>query len=696
MKNSCFKFLTAAAAGTLFATGAFAQQDECVDALPLGFDTLTAFDTTGATESAPDFSCAATNGDLTSRDVWFEFTSTADYAALVTTCGTAGYDTKIEVYSGSCGALVSEACVDDTPGCAGFTTDVSFAATTGTQYWVRIGGWQLGEFGTGDVLLVGPPPPPFECADAADIATDSLTDFDTTGATISAPDFSCAASGGDLTSPDVWFKFTAAADYTAMATTCGTAAYDTKIEIYSGTCGALISEACNDDTVGCAGFTSEVSWAAVTGTEYFVRIGGWQTTDSGSGQVLVTGPPPAVANDECSGAIALGSGVPEAFDNALATFSAGAPAPSCGNGVLDPLDLWYSFTALEDGTVDVSTCGSGFDTRLEVYSGDCGALVSEACEDDNGPLCAGSEASVSFVGVAGTTYYARVAGFSGDSGAGTLTATYPDSLGNDDCSGAFPISAGRTSFTNIGATDSGVGVACSTIDGGETDVWFTYTASEDCPVNLDFRGSLYDTNVQVHTGDCMNLTAIACDDDSGSGAPFFTSFLNFDATAGTTYLIQVGGWQADSGTGTINLTEGVGSIVCVGLPNSTGFGATLKISGSVTATDNDLTLNVAGLPVNENLLFVNSQEVNFVAGPGGSMGNLCIASFDMGRYNSAVMNSGATGTVSLTLNLANTPTGSGPMAAMAGQTWYWQGWYRDTVAMMATSNFTSATCVTLN
>ena len=236
MKNSCFKFLAAAAAGTVFASGAFAQ-DECSTALPLAFDTPTAFDTTGATPSAPDFSCFAGGGTLTSQDVWFEFTSTADYMAQVTTCGTAGYDTKIEVYDGSCGALVSIGCTDDTSGCAGFTSTVDFAAVTGTQYFVRIGAWRLIDFGAGDVLLVGPPPPPFECADAADIVPGTLTDFDTTGATLSSPDFSCAAGGGDPTSPDVWFTFTATADYMAQATTCGTSTYDTKIEVYDGTCG---------------------------------------------------------------------------------------------------------------------------------------------------------------------------------------------------------------------------------------------------------------------------------------------------------------------------------------------------------------------------------------------------------------------------------------------------------------------------
>lgn len=693
MKNSCFKFLTAAAAGTIFATGAFAQGDECATASNLAFDTATAFDTTGATASAPDFSCAAGGGDLTSQDVWFEFTSTADYTALVTTCGTAAYDTKIEVYSGTCGALVSEACNDDTTGCTGFTTDLEFAATTGTQYFVRIGGWQSGDFGTGTVLLVGPPPPPFECADAADIAVDTPTLFDTTGATESAPDFSCNPAGGSLTSPDVWFTFTSTADYMASASTCNTASYDTKIEVYSGSCGALVTEVCNDDGTGCAGFSSQADWMATTGTQYWIRIGGYQNGDFGTGTVVVTGPPPAISNDECAGAIGLASGVAEPFDNTLATNSDGVSGTwSCGGTSGNALDIWYSFTALADGTVDVDTCLSSFDTRLEVYSGDCGSLVSVACNDDNGPLCSGSRASVSFAGTAGTSYIVRVAGFSGGSGAGEVVATYPDSIGNDDCSGAFAIGAGQTAYSNVGATDSGVAMSCG-LAGETSDVWYSYTASEDCPVSVDLSGSLYDTTMTIYSGDCMMPVEVACDDDGGTG---LDSFISFDAMAGTTYLIQIGGFNGASGDGIITLTEGLGSIVCLGEANSTGLGASLKISGSDVATDNAMTLNVMNLPMNVNLLFVNSREVNFVANPGGSQGNLCIASFDMGRHNGAVMNSGAAGAVAFTPNLANLPTGTGFSAAIAGETWYWQGWYRDTVMGTATSNFSAAAAITFN
>ena len=52
-----------------------------------------------------------------------------------------------------------------------------------------------------------------------------------------------------------------------------------------------------------------------------------------------------------------------------------------------------------------------------------------------------------------------------------------------------------------------------------------------------------------------------------------------------------------------------------------------------------------------------------------------------------VLNSGALGEFSLTLDLTAIPTSSGTTAAMAGQTFNFQAWFRD-VNPTPTSNFT--------
>ena len=126
------------------------------------------------------------------------------------------------------------------------------------------------------------------------------------------------------------------------------------------------------------------------------------------------------ANDLCAGAVALTNGVSFTMNTANAT-STGDPTPGCaakfGKGV------WFIYTAPASGDVIASTCGSDFDTVLTVYSGTCGALREVACNDDNGPSCAGTSASMRFSATAGATYYLLASGFGSSSGNLSLVAS---------------------------------------------------------------------------------------------------------------------------------------------------------------------------------------------------------------------------------------------------------------------------------
>jgi hypothetical protein len=133
--------------------------------------------------------------------------------------------------------------------------------------------------------------------------------------------------------------------------------------------------------------------------------------DDVSVQVQAVAVPPT--NDMCGSAIAMTAGTAYGLNTANAT-SIGDPTPGCqssfGKGV------WYSFIPASSGTFTISTCGSDFDTALAVYTGACGALTQTACNDQNGPACAGNQASVSFVATAGTRYMILAGGVAGASG----------------------------------------------------------------------------------------------------------------------------------------------------------------------------------------------------------------------------------------------------------------------------------------
>lgn len=122
--------------------------------------------------------------------------------------------------------------------------------------------------------------------------------------------------------------------------------------------------------------------------------------------------------------------------------------------------------------------------------------------------------------------------------------------------------------------------------------------------------------------------------------------------------------------------------------NSSGGPAAIVACGSATATDNSVMLESSGMPLGQFGFFVNSQTQGFVLPP-GSQGHLCLGGA-IGRYNSTVLNSGATGSFSLQLDLTQTPTPAGPVSILPGETWYFTAWFRDG----SSSNFSDGVGIT--
>lgn len=121
----------------------------------------------------------------------------------------------------------------------------------------------------------------------------------------------------------------------------------------------------------------------------------------------------------------------------------------------------------------------------------------------------------------------------------------------------------------------------------------------------------------------------------------------------------------------------IGTTYCSAVPNSTGVITTISASGSAVVSQNDFTLVGTNMPLNQFGLFVNGTAQGFVPNPGGSNGNLCVGG-GLGRFNSGIVSSGATGSVSFNVDLTAIPRPSSTVAVMAGDTWYFQLWHRDT------------------
>ncbi|MGD2018056.1 MAG: hypothetical protein PVJ89_08075 [Planctomycetota bacterium] len=134
---------------------------------------------------------------------------------------------------------------------------------------------------------------------------------------------------------------------------------------------------------------------------------------------------------------------------------------------------------------------------------------------------------------------------------------------------------------------------------------------------------------------------------------------------------------------------------CAGVPNSTGASGELLAHGSAIAADNDVTLLATGLPPMAFGFFITSETAAASpVTPPSSQGTLCLGG-SIGRYvgPGQVVSSGPSGVFSLALDLTRTPTPTGLVTVTAGQTRFFQGWYRDANPTV-TSNFTSGLEVT--
>lgn len=230
-------------------------------------------------------------------------------------------------------------------------------------------------------------------------------------------------------------------------------------------------------------------------------------------------------------------------------------ATNCPSGVATGKDLWYNFSPPCNGTYRFSTCGSAFDTVLSIHTGCPGSASNVViCNDDAaaGTACAGTAQSVVTATLTGgTLYVVRVAGYLGASGAFTLNAS---AVGvgspNNVCANATPLSLG-SNVNGSTTCDSNDGVA-SCVSSLSNDVWYTFTPT--CSATYTFStcnaATNFDNVLSLHTA-CPGVAAnqIACNDDSCGTT---TAQITASLTAGTTYVLRVGGFAAD-GAGNFNL-----------------------------------------------------------------------------------------------------------------------------------------------
>ena len=317
------------------------SNDECTNALvlPVG---ATNFDTTNATNSpnALPSNCNEGGGTTIVKDVWYLFLAPCTGNVTVSTCGGAGFDTKLAAYASACPTAGSAvvACSDNAAGC-GTTSSMTFAATQNAVYYIRVGGASAGGTGTLNVSCtpIVVPPANDECVNATLLGEGTVA-FNSTNATNSPGSLpaGCDEGSGVTVAKDIWYLVVAPCTGTLTLSTCNAASFDTRLAVYAGSCpiGSAPVVACDDNSAGCSNGSSTVSFSATQGSVFYVRLGGATTGGTGNLTLTCVAPPSPCVGD------LNGDDVVDGSDLAVLLGSWGSAGGDLdGNGTTDGADL---------------------------------------------------------------------------------------------------------------------------------------------------------------------------------------------------------------------------------------------------------------------------------------------------------------------------------------------------------------------
>ncbi len=285
--------------------------------------------------------------------------------------------------------------------------------------------------GCAAIMLAGAALANDDCADAIPVSLGDTVMGSTSAATFDDVGF-CGTSN---TSPGVWYTMTGNGDLVTLST-CNQADFDTKISVFSGSCGSLTCVTGLDDAAGCAGFTTELSFTADCDTQYYILVhsfGG--ATGDFDLSIIDDGDIACFTNDQPCDAIDVAVNSATGFGNSAATADPGEVSPGAGTGADGSCDstdgwcsfetdvqnsVWFRFTAPDCGGVEIAAISE--DYQLAVWQvGDCNnyaTFTEVAANDDGGP---GFSPLLQLCDLTpGDTYYIQIDGFAGTAAPGSL------------------------------------------------------------------------------------------------------------------------------------------------------------------------------------------------------------------------------------------------------------------------------------
>ncbi|MCB0761631.1 MAG: T9SS type A sorting domain-containing protein [Flavobacteriales bacterium] len=238
--------------------------------------------------------------------------------------------------------------------------------------------WADSVSGGGGPGISGSGPANDDCADAIPIDCGDSVDGTTTNATDDDDAEDCGVS---ISAPGVWYSFEGNDEYVTFSL-CDETDYDSKINIYSGTCDDMYCRAGNDDQYGCSNYSSEVTTLCYSGTTYFIFVQGYGN-ETGDFTLSVECHGYSDVPQDCSGGITICDD--NTFGGNAASYGLVQELNDVNRGCLtvEHQSQWFFFSPITPGTIEFELSPTnGIDYDFAIW----GPYESITCPPTESPL----------------------------------------------------------------------------------------------------------------------------------------------------------------------------------------------------------------------------------------------------------------------------------------------------------------------
>jgi hypothetical protein len=518
----------------------------------------------GATQESAPNACQGNAASLTAKDVWFKFNATN--AQQIIDVNSQSMPLSVELYSTCGGSVIACGAPRIFPffgALPGQTLVTAGGLTMGNQYLVRVYyyGDTIPAQANFSVCIHAPAPAPANdiCSTAKTLTVGTScnpSNESLSGANQESLPDSCSGAAKSPAAHDVWYKFIAGAS-------------NQVIEVNSQSMGmvAVLYASCGGSSIACAnprvfqGFgarpgLSRIDASGLTaGNTYYLRVYNYAATvpTQANFTVCVYTPPPAPANDLCSGAQSLTVGTTcNSIAGTLESATASTPVDSCqGRASAKVEDVWYSFVATKaNETIEVSS--TTLNPVVVLYTA-CNGTAINCANSIGGGAGAPRTATLKATGLTvGTTYFLRVYHYYNQFGGTNLPANptfnicvfeTPPPPANDLCSNATALTVGTTCNSVLGTLQSAnQETPADSCNGRKSakaeDVWYKFNATTPNQT-IEVNTTDFTPIFMLYTA--CNGQVIGCANGIAgvAGAPALAKYSATGLTAGNTYYVRV-------------------------------------------------------------------------------------------------------------------------------------------------------------